>query len=152
MVGWISDTFNIFHSSFLCRRLSSLAGNGLCLTLDCETLPEHLASWAGVPNHSRPAFADNNTDARGLFSAWWLTIKGAHYASGQIKDQVSKQTLVEFVSTWQFCDQFSLLLAILDKRLVHPTGHMAPFTRNQSPLQWKELWVMAAAWEKQKDK
>lgn len=79
-------------------------------------------------------------------------IKGACNASGQIKDQISKQTLAEFVSTWQFCDQFSLLLTILDKSLVHPICNMAPFTRNRSPLQSRELWMMAAAREKKKDK
>lgn len=66
-------------------------------------------------------------------------LEGADGASGQNTDQVSNQTLGEFMSTGQVCDQCSLLLTILATGLVHSTGIMAPITREPSPLQCREL-------------
>lgn len=72
-------------------------------------------------------------------------LEGAHGASGQSTDQVSNQTLVEFMSTGQVCGQLSLLRTILETSVSSSTGIMAPITKNQFPVQCRELRVMATA-------
>lgn len=72
-------------------------------------------------------------------------LEGAHDVSGQNTDQVSTQTLVEFMSTGQVSGQFSLLLTILDTSLLSSTGIMATITKNQFPVQCREPRVIAAA-------
>lgn len=149
MAEWISDVLSVFQSSLLCE-----------VQLPCQQwLISDSGHWGfawAVRELSWGSKALQAGTCMGVTpnlvaSAWWLMLEGAHGASDQITDQVSNQTLIEFMSTGQACDQFSLLLTSLDRSLVSSAGNMAPITRSQSPVQCRDLWVMADAWEIQED-